>query len=389
MTLPLLFPAFAGGTDINILSGTQYFMLQAARQVGLPLQAVTVPMPQEQTLARLLWRAKRLAMLRRPSGFTMSPGCLANVWDAPGRFPAGSQVLSYFALVSPAMIARAERGEIALSYYIDTTYQEYVSTYGEHAKADPALAARAYALEGRGFRAAQHVFTFSRASAEFIGRTYGARAEAVMPGSNIDLALLQQATRQPRRRGADPFIITFVGMDWQRKGLPCIAAAVQLLREAGEAVILRVIGEAPPEIRKQPGVEFIGRIDKMREMDRYARLARDSDLGILMSEADAMAMSMIESLSVGVPVLAPRLGGLPDYITPDLGILVPPGTGPEALAARLRPLLSRGAEWQALCRGAEAGCEALRWTGTMRRIGEAMGYPMAPRLAPRPEPVAA
>lgn len=331
-------------------------------------------MPREQPISRLMWQVRRLASFKRPSGFTMSSSCLSAVWDREEAFPSGSVILSTFALMSRRFLDRVERGELEINFYIDAAFQEYVSTYGEHKQIDPQMAQKAFLLEERGFRLAKNVFTFCDASAHFIQKQYGIPAKAVLPGPNISYPIVEHVIRTKRRTTFDPFVITFVGMDWQRKGLPRIARAVADLRSKGHDVVLRIIGDAPPDIVSQPGVEFIGRIDKAKDMLRYATLVHNSDLGILMSEAEAFGLSPLESLALGVPVVSTDVGGMPDYVTSEVGILLDPATSFVELANRLETLVLRSPEWQALARAAEKYGRDISWAKTMGQIGRELGY---------------
>ena len=56
--------------------------------------------------------------------------------------------------------------------------------------------------------------------------------------------------------------------------------------------------------------------------------------------AENNPMSVIESLVAGTPVVTTTMGGVPELITPDNGLLCPPAQ-PDALAAALREACSR------------------------------------------------
>ena len=67
--------------------------------------------------------------------------------------------------------------------------------------------------------------------------------------------------------------------------------------------------------------------------DDTTRLIAAADLFVLASHHEGLPVTVMEALTLGVPVVAPAVGGLPDVVTTgENGILVAPGS-PVALAA--------------------------------------------------------
>lgn len=118
-----------------------------------------------------------------------------------------------------------------------------------------------------------------------------------------------------------------------------IDAAVQL----SPRVVVDVAGDGPlrdelvARARENKGhgaeVRFLGyRRD-------FTALLRRADLLVHPSVTDALPTAVIHALAHGVPVVASSVGGIPEIVSPDVGVLVPPGNS-RVLAARVTELLS-------------------------------------------------
>ncbi len=71
-------------------------------------------------------------------------------------------------------------------------------------------------------------------------------------------------------------------------------------------------------------------------------IAAATDIAVLTSANEGTPVSLIEAAAAGSPAVATRVGGVDEVVTPDTGILVPPGD-PEAVAAALRAARGRSA----------------------------------------------
>ncbi len=76
-------------------------------------------------------------------------------------------------------------------------------------------------------------------------------------------------------------------------------------------------------------VFFLGLLTK----EQVAQKISESDLFVLFSHYETQSCVVIESLFCGIPVIAPRLGGVQELITGDNGILVSPGNSEDFCSA--------------------------------------------------------
>jgi glycosyltransferase involved in cell wall biosynthesis len=120
--------------------------------------------------------------------------------------------------------------------------------------------------------------------------------------------------------------------------------------------------DADPVLRER--VRFLG------YRDDVPTLLGASDLVLHTSLADALPTTLIHALAVGVPAVATRVGGIPDIVTADTGLLAPPEPGPIADAVRtlaadpeLREKLGAAGREQFLER-----FEAKGWVGRLRAV---------------------
>jgi glycosyltransferase involved in cell wall biosynthesis len=66
---------------------------------------------------------------------------------------------------------------------------------------------------------------------------------------------------------------------------------------------------------------------------------RTLDVFVLPSFAEGTSKSIIEAMAHGLPIITTNVGGSPDLLTPDAGILIPPGDS-AALAGAMHRLAS-------------------------------------------------
>jgi glycosyltransferase involved in cell wall biosynthesis len=89
------------------------------------------------------------------------------------------------------------------------------------------------------------------------------------------------------------------------------------------------------------GVQFLGYRSDL------SALLRRADILVHPSLTDALPTAVIHALAHGVPVVASAVGGIPEIVSPDVGILVPPGES-RSLANAVTELLEDPVRRQAM-----------------------------------------
>lgn len=91
--------------------------------------------------------------------------------------------------------------------------------------------------------------------------------------------------------------------------------------------------------RLERPVELVALGDPPVSQADVADRLRKADLYVHPSRADTFPSGVLEALACGTPVVASRVGGIPEQVTEETGVLVEPGD-PAALAAAIESLLA-------------------------------------------------
>ena len=113
------------------------------------------------------------------------------------------------------------------------------------------------------------------------------------------------------REGGGPVLLFVAGPNDPTKGLAELLQAFNLLRNKLPTLRLRVVGEPPPGTGELSGVEVAGRVPRERMPEEYRRC----DLFVLPTLADNTPVTLMEAMASGLPVVATRVGGIPELVS--------------------------------------------------------------------------
>jgi glycosyltransferase involved in cell wall biosynthesis len=139
------------------------------------------------------------------------------------------------------------------------------------------------------------------------------------------------------------FVVSFIGQLIQEKGIHVFLQAAEKLLETRDDILFLAVGDiqqmgiSENEIQQRwsRGIRFLGSRDNVEDY------LRASDLLICPSIwQEAFGLVLAEAMACGVPVIAARMGGIPEVVSHlNTGILVPPGD-PAELIKNIETLLS-------------------------------------------------
>jgi glycosyltransferase involved in cell wall biosynthesis len=148
------------------------------------------------------------------------------------------------------------------------------------------------------------------------------------------------------------------------KGPLQLVEGFHIAHRAGRAVELRIAGEGSQRRQVVSMLRMLGLEREARLTGTYStleersRFMRDIDVFVLPSLSEGTPNSLIEAMAHARPVVATAVGGIPDFVTEDIGILVPPGDS-AALGAAMTRLASDPGLRRSMGAAARAKCRQL------------------------------
>ncbi len=335
-------------SDIGAWSGIPYYFYQAGKSSGFFQGALNLDVPGLR-LPRLQWNLRQALLGRGMGGYQYSTACLQRTFEKVRTQVTGSEIISHFQLFPPLYLAR--KYGVVSNFYIDLPLSRLFDDYGIARTIGKTIASDAIKREQDGYLQADHVVCMSSWAARTVQEEYAVptgKVSAILPGANLHEGLVEEQTAGLDEEpiicdfGKDrPFRFGFIGKDYQRKGLPRLVKAVQLLKASGFHCEVVVIGYLPEEYKQHPAVRWLGFIDKRYDEKAFIKSVMTFDLGCLLSYAEGLGISTLECLRLGVPVLGTDVGGITDCVPAKAGMLSPVNARPEEIASAVQPLLQQ------------------------------------------------
>ena len=176
-----------------------------------------------------------------------------------------------------------------------------------------------------------------------------AMADARVIHNGVDLSVFRPGDARAARRAiclpTDARVLLFAANGIRQnpyKDYATLRAAVQRVAACADErrTIFLALGEdAPPE---RIGSAEIRSVPFQQNPADVARYYQAADVYVHAARVDTFPNTVIEALACGTPVVATAVGGIPEQITSETGVVVPPNDA-DALACGIRQLLDDAA----------------------------------------------
>lgn len=215
----------------------------------------------------------------------------------------------------------------------------------------------------------------SRRSVAAIQSAYGIpdhRAAMIPWGGNNSLEPNPVEARQMiADRGFGPFRLTFIGVDWQRKGGDVVLEAHRAMRDRGYDIRLTIIGTVPNEEvdHSVTVIPFIHK-DQPEDIARLSKIMASTHLLFVPSRVEAFGHVFCEAAAFAVPSVATDVGGIPTIIEHGVnGLRLPLTATGHDFAEAIIPLFNDRTRYTAMAEASRARFENdLNWKAFCRTI---------------------
>lgn len=161
-------------------------------------------------------------------------------------------------------------------------------------------------------------------------QAYGIKAHFQVVPNVVDTKLFHPDP-SPRPEG-QPKRLLLVGLldDSHRKGVPYLLKALAQLKQHRDDWHLDIVGEGPARGQYEGMAADLGIANRVtfhgpRPRSEVARLMSQADIFVVSSLVETFSVVAAEALASGTPVLTTRCGGPEEFVTDDVGKVIPPG----------------------------------------------------------------
>lgn len=366
--------AVGDATDPAVWSGTPFHMLEAGLRLGAPMAGLPLKPGKCHQLEAIGWSLVEMLKGRGAGGYQFSQRFLGTLWSGPaGAIRARDTVISLFQLMPREV---AFRKDIIKVFYVDQTLRQLFDHYPETTHISQAHREDFIAAEREQYLAADAVIGHCRWCVNSLIKDYRVpegKVSFVLPGANISGAAYQEWERGARPRPynvSGPLRLVFVGKDGKRKGLDLLLQSLRLC-EQWDRIELTIIGCAQTKELanlSRPTVRWLGHIDKSADGARFLEAVSSSDIGVLLSRAEAGGISLREFHALGLATLTKKVGGCPEMVDMEASIVVEEDISVPQLAGLLDELARDPVRVNALKERSWAGRRKNLWDQAVKRL---------------------
>jgi glycosyltransferase involved in cell wall biosynthesis len=181
-------------------------------------------------------------------------------------------------------------------------------------------------------------------------------------GVHLDRFRREQMADGSGRAASGPFILLFVGNEFDRKGLQTIIEALPLLSDL--PIELHVAGsdDPGPYKRRAADLKVLDRLKFLGSVRAPESLFAQADALVFPTHYEPFGMVIIEAMAAGIPVITTRTAGaVEDMIDGVHGLYFDDAFSADEVSRRIRTVFENAPLRESLCRDGRIAAERYAW----------------------------
>ena len=230
---------------------------------------------------------------------------------------------------------------------------------------------------------ARRIIAFSSHERDAMATLYGADPRRIiLAPCGVDLSLFRPM-EQEMARGIlglnGEKVILYVGRLEPLKG-PELLLRLAAHLDSGEKIRMLVVGGGPGELEEVDRLRSLAKTLNVDEVFDFVGMVDQGDLPVYYNAADvcvvpsyyeSFGLTALESMACGTPVVASRVGGLPNVVQHGRTGYLQSWRCPEAFADSLEMIVSSPSLQQSMGRAARLRAESMGWDRVAAQISDA------------------
>jgi glycosyltransferase involved in cell wall biosynthesis len=212
---------------------------------------------------------------------------------------------------------------------------------GSHRQLGDLLTRQKLRVQAAAFELCDAVVCNSRAAADGLIAHGLRRSRVVVIGNGLPPTAFAETLPSIPRRTDTLRVGIIARMNTRSKNHDVFLRAATRLRTLFPNLECLLVGDGPLRGELEHQAKTLGLMDNvvfLGERQDIPAVLASLDVSVIPSSSESLSNTILESMAAGVPVIASRVGGNPELVTSDRGILVSPGED-EALAHSIGRLL--------------------------------------------------
>jgi glycosyltransferase involved in cell wall biosynthesis len=190
-------------------------------------------------------------------------------------------------------------------------------------------------LRDRAYHGAGKVVGVSDAVVEHIGESYPDIKSESIADANAHLGVDAATVDGMRSKYSNKLLISHIGTyDHSAKGQLTIIEAARQVSEQHANWHFLLLGEGRDRDRFEKAIEGLANVELLGFVENVGDYLAASDLFVFPSLHEALGSSILDAMQFGLPVIASRVGGIPEFVDDGVnGRLVDPERSDQLIAA--------------------------------------------------------